>query len=217
MTAFEKARAEERFNRLLAYLSRAPALSGCPVVPITARAIIELETFGNACVAGGEATKEAVFDFLWRLNPDFARPLPGRERLLLGRRFRGLRVWLAFGSLRVAAAYRRVERHVAAADFSLPLASLAIKARRATAYQDQAAGNTEDAHALKSQLAPDRHWVESFIDFYCVEPGKWRVDDVLDAPLAQLFQIYREHELARGHDPARFITASDALIGPPAS
>lgn len=213
MTAFEKARAEERFNRLLAYLSRAPSLCGCPVVPLTVRMVLELELVKNPCIVGGVASKDAVFDFLWRLNPDFACPIRARGRLLLGRRFRWQRVWIAFGSRRTARAYRQVERTVGAKSFSVMQAFGQIRGRVAQTFQDQSAA-TGTEFALASPLAPDRHWVESFANFYCLEPGSLSHAEMLDAPLARLFQIYREYCLARGIT-APFIAPSAALIGPP--
>lgn len=211
MTPFEIARAEERRNRLLAYLARAPRLCGLPVVPITARHLLELEVVGNACVVPGTVTTDAVFDFLWRLHPDFCVP---QRPELLARGGEGLseedRLTQCFGHPPSASAYLQV--HGVVAKLPLAAAYAEIKARISLCYQDQAADVT-DGMGLKSALAPDRHWLESFLVFYCVECG-WSVDAVLDSPLARLFQIYREHCLAHGIE-APFVAPSDALIGAP--
>lgn len=205
-TPFELARGEERTNRLLAYLPLAPRLCGQPAVPITARHVYEFEASRNPLFMGGRPNLNDIEALLWRLHPDFRRPT-GELPNLTGNRPRPswLRCWFA---------HRRIVRHIGRREFNILASLVEIKGRIATSYQDQAA-DVSDGKGLRSPLAADRHWIESFFIFFCGEFG-WSTDVVLDSPISRLFQLYREYCFCRGI-AAPFIAPSDGLIGPPPS
>jgi hypothetical protein len=201
MTPFQKARAEERLNRMLAYLPMAPSLCGLPVVPITPRHRLELEAAGNAFFSNKRPLRGDVLDFLWRLNHCFRR-VNGEMPNLRGNTPRP-------SSLACRLMRWRMRRVVTSRKFDLDAAASEIKGRIAVAYQDQA-GSAESGE-FRSELKADRFWLDGFEAFYCGNWG-WSYDVMLDTPIALLFQLYREHCLMKGIE-LPFMAPSDALYG----
>ncbi len=195
----EELRRDEDLRRGLAWLALSPDLLGCPVVLLTPRIIFELHLAGNALLHGLPAGPASIFDFLWRLHPNFRRPdgaMPnhpaGRGSWLLALLARR---WLA----------RRVRR--------LPawVAERAILDHLAVLRQDEPPRVTSSARgvAAPAVAAPLPHVLDSWCHWWGSQYG---VDprSALDVPLPLILQCRRTVALARG-EPV--IDPSAAEIG----
>jgi hypothetical protein len=80
---YENAQRQEKLARLVPFLIGEMPFCGDLIKHLTPRIAGELSLIGNAFICGGEPTRGDVFNFLWRLNPAFARP----EALSLRARF----------------------------------------------------------------------------------------------------------------------------------
>lgn len=178
----------ENLRRGLAWLELSPELCGAPVVLLTPRILFELHLADNALVSGGRAGRIDVFDFLWRLHPNFRRPdgsMPNRP----GRRgsavlARCARWWLV----------RHVRR--------LPLwpAEAAILERIAELRQDELARVTQkkDADGPASIVPkPLPHlldgWCHWWGETYGCDPRT-----ALDVPVPLILQCRRVVAIAHG-------------------
>lgn len=219
---FLAARAAERRNRLLAHArpilplvlplrGRGARAFSVPQRLLTERMRLDLELAENAFVTGARPLLGDVFNLLWRMHPEFAVPCAERlfaVRQLDGRRFRFLRVWYAFGSLRTARIHRWLTRRVAACD--LFAAERLIRERLDDAEQD-APGYDGSCSGRRSLAAPEFCYYDELVSFFG-ETYHLAPDEVLDLPRALVLQIYRNRVLSQPDGELNVFAPSDVLL-----
>lgn len=209
---FLAARAAEIRNRQLAHLAVPAPLCGVPVRHLTPRHVNELRLAGNAFCGGGEQPMRGdIFQFLWRLHPDFARPVRAWPRWPS----RGLELvknLYAFGWRAGWARYRLV-RNVAGR--SVVISALEIEGYLATVYQDLQAADLPTGAKGKQRcipLLPPGSWLDNYcLSFLRLVPG-WTPEQIVDCPLARLLQLHRESLLLQEDGELSVIDPSDALL-----
>lgn len=178
--------AAEQTRRSLAWLRLEFPLCGSKVGPLTLRILTELQFAKNAFVTGEEPTRADVFDVLWRLHPAFYRP----GCATLSR-------WWARRQL-----VRRVRR------LSVTRAAMEIRVRFAAWRQDEP-GTVKIEGGAPSLLSARVHMVDDFIchfgQYFHLSP-----DEVLDYPLAALYQLYRQQAINAGKE---VIDRSASIVG----
>jgi hypothetical protein len=181
-----------------------------PQALITERMRLELTLAGNAFLCGGEPGHGDLFVYLWRLHPEFCRPLPHRVPAL--RRWghapgRFLLNWYAYGRLRPARLQAWLVRQCRRAD--LPAAAALVAARLALADQDAPGADLETTR--RSLVAPPFCYFDDLVDYvsrtYHVPPGA-----VLDLPRALVHQLYRNRLLSAPDGELSVFAPSDALL-----
>lgn len=205
------ARAAEQRRRLIAYLPQSEPIVlrcgdrevACPVVHLTERHRLELTLAGSAFFAGRAPLLGDVFQLLWRLHPDWRRPLhPSWLRVHPSRRARPLPRWrsiVAYGR-GSGAAHAWLARVVQRCD--LYGAAAAIETWIEHQYQDEPAARVDDTRAAEpaapgpARCLPDvvtRHFARAM----GIDPRQ-----VVDVPIALLHQWHREELLATGRAEA---------------
>lgn len=222
---FLAARAAEHANRLLTHLGLAAPLVlplrrprrfrrafAVPQRLLTERMRLELILAQNAFFTARRPLLGDVFNVLWRLHPEFRRPHPlrvGLVRDLGARRFRLLRLWRAFGSLRTARAHRWLSRHVAACD--LFAAEKLIVDRLALAEQDAPGAPWEPGR--HSAVAPPFCYFDDLAVHLARSYGV-PVAAALDLPRALVHQLWRAEQLAQPDGELNVFAPSDRLLAP---
>jgi hypothetical protein len=170
--------ADEHMLRGFNWLGVAPELCRCPVVALTPRIVFELSVLDNALLRGRPATPADLFEFLWRLHPNFRREdgdMPNRPS--------------GKGSALLAFFARRwLRRHVR--QLSLWPAESRIREWLDANWQDEPAEVTRD-HAPETPFPPSvPHMLDSVCDWW---GNRYGVDPrtALDVPLALIFQCRR--------------------------
>lgn len=217
-TKYEHARARERVYRMLSHLHVAPLLEipmlnprlrwRIQLTPLTERKRLELVLAANAFFNGRAPLLGDVFVFLWRLHPHYTAPRAERRAViddLPHRRFRLLRLWWAFGSLKTALIHRSLTAKVQRCD--LFGAATAIREFLADAEQDAPTSESED---VQSTCAPQRCHADElcayFMKYYHMTHA-----EVMDAPCALLNQIYRSEQLNRPNGEVLVMDRSEEL------
>jgi hypothetical protein len=154
-------------------------LCGSIAMPITLRMVNELTLIDNAFFTGKHPLWGDVFTLLWRVHPAYYRPYSARR-------------FLDFP------ACTRLRRHCQnmAAETGEPLRAAVseINAFLNQAYADSPAG---DASPDESPLRTIPHFLDSVIDWAGSRYG-WSHAQVLDLPIACVFQLRRASAIAVG-------------------
>ncbi len=201
------ARSAEIRNRQLAHVAVPAPLCGVAVRHLTPRHVNELRLEANAFFLGGLIRRADVFQFLWRLHPEFARPC----RAPLGRGPELLRNVWSYG-WRAGWARRALVLAVARAPV-LP-AIREIQQYLAAVHQDNPAADETSGGAggRRPALGPPISWLDNYVlHFLRICPG-WTPDEIIDYPFARLLQLHREEILAAPEGELNVIDPSDALL-----
>ncbi len=183
-----EARDKERQNRALAFSDVPWTVCGLDVVTLMPRHRLEFQLIRNAFAVGGTVTHKAIYQFLWRLNPEFRK-----------------RVW--FGSASWFAR-RKVAKAVASLD--IDQARFEILSYLASMLQDLPEGG--DGGDTSNPPENYVHWLACEMNFYLKRYSSFTIQSFLDTPYLILQQLYRAHRLEIEKHP-NFINESDRIIG----
>lgn len=174
----EARRSENEWRALSFFEGIEHTVCGIKLRMLTARTVFELRECGNPVLGEGEISRAALFDFYWRLHADFTRP--GTFKFWLTR-WKRKRLARAVNRLNIFIAREAVLKWVEMHYIDAPPRVTEVKRK--------------DNHATATGYA----WIASFVDFFC-EHYHWSLNDVLDAPLPLLFQLYRANRARKGID-----------------
>ncbi len=159
--------------RLETYLDFRRDVAGFPVVQFTLRHWIRLELMGNPFVAGGKKTTAAALSLLWQLSPKFIK---GNSPLARWRRFRHRLYYERLCLLLL----RRKHLH-------LDLVALVDKWVDDQFLDAPGGPHRESPSPDKKQLLRTTSFVADLMDDIAGD-YHWRMGEILDLPLPQLWQ-----------------------------
>lgn len=184
------ARFSERLNRALAFSGITWTVCGVEILHLTPRHRLELQLSGNAFEFNLRPMEGDVFNFLWRLSPEYRRSGFGFAGMMKKARLRLLVKRMRKSPALLRLAESQVLKYLVAMRQDLP----------------------EEMGGGVSSNPPEAyiHWMATESFFY-MQHLKISLEDYMDTPYLVLQQWFRCFRLANEED-VNFINASDRLV-----